>query len=390
MAKAQWMTAFPRLAKPRADALHQQLQTTLSDIRTASILGALTQPAAPQGVQQALNDYTEKIVKDALEGRQTPSVNPIQQKLADQVEMLAAAKAVKVLSEDTPSTPAPSSTAEVVEAAKAMSQIYHDSAQMALEERDRALAEKDEAENAIGAAMKQAREEEAEKSNFIMTILNKSWETQIAAVKEMSQLQIETVKAQAAQQVDALQAQHQKTLDDIKSMVAAALKAKEEEIALLREKAEHEKALIEERHQHALQLKELESKQLLAQAQSQTLPPWEVTYRQGMAEVLVEDKRQEMQDKHAKALADQSFKDSLSELMAALKQHLPDVLASVTNAGPRPAMKHGIPSQPPRPGPVEPPGAVPNSPSSALTGAGASTPITDFAQRRQRVNAGMD
>lgn len=402
MPKTGWMAAYPRLAKPKTDLLHQQLQSTLSDIRTASVLGALTQPPAPQGVQKAVEEYTEKVVKDALEGRTGGGSDPILERLAKKVDTLAAAKAIKVLADEGPTTPTPTSTSEVVEAAKAMSQIYHDSAQMALEERDRAMAEKEAVENGVGEAMARARQEEADKYALILKVINQGWETQIEAIKSLSTMQIDLVKTQAQQQVDLLKSQHERTLEDIKGMVAAALKAKEEQIAVIKQAAEHEKELLTIKHQHELATKELEHKSILAQTQAQNLPPWEVRYREGMAEVLVDRERRKMEDEHNKALADQGFKDSLADLVKELKPALAQV-AGFFSGGGRPPIKNGIPSTPPA-GPGVPPagGSVMPAPPSVASGpasppAGASSapapaPVTDFlsVQRRQRAYAGMD
>ena len=393
MARTGWMHAYPRVSKP--DQLHNQITHTIRDIRDAAVLGSLQNGGANPGtgIQKALEDYTAKVVQDKLEGKTTP-MDPVRAKLAEKVDMLGDVAAIRALSAGESTTPAPNSTQDVISAAQAITTMHRDLTSTALDDRDRAQAEKEALEENIGHTIQSVRQEEQAKAQTITEILSQSFKNQMAMVQEFAKIQIATTQTQAEQQIAGIRAENQQVLSKIEQMTSAALSAKDQQLALVQEQNASHLALVEESHKHELALKEMEKQQAVSQAQGgQSIPPWEAEYRTGMAQILVNKEAVKAVDEHNKSLSDQGLKDALGDLaknaMPALVQ-IAQALGGMAGA-PAPGPRNGIPGARPNVAPHQPNGQLPPSrpqpnPSQEISGGMRPSPAASLPDMNGMAN----
>ena len=358
MARTGWMHSYPRVSKP--NQLHNEIAQSIRDIRDSAVLGNIAHGNGGNGgtgIQKALEDYTVKVVQDKLEGKNT-TVDPLRAKLAEKADMLGDVAVMRALAGSESTTPAPNSTQDVISAAQAITSMHRDLTSTALDDRDRAQAEKEALEENIGHTIQSVRQEEQAKAQTITEILSQSFANQMAMVQEFAKIQITSTQAQADQQIAAIRAENQQVLGKIEQMTSSALSAKDQQLALIQEQNASHLALIEESHKHELALKDMEKQQAISQAQTgQSIPPWEAEYRTGMAQILVNKEAVKAVDEHNKSLSDQGLKDSLGDLaknaMPALVQ-IAQALGGMAGP-PSPAPRNGIP------------GARPNVPQGQLS-----------------------
>ena len=352
MARTGWMHSYPRVSKP--DQLHNQITHTLREIRDSAVLGNLTNGGGGgggTGIQKALEDYTVKVVQEKLDGKSS-TMDPVRAKLAEKVDMLGDVAAIRALSAGEPTTPAPNSTQDVIQAAQAITTMHRDLTSTALDDRDRAQAEKETLEENIGQTIQAVRAEEQAKANDMMLIITKSFENNMAMVEKMSTLQIQYIQSDAAQQIAAVRSDSSKVLEEVKGMMAAALSAKDQQLALVQEQNASHLALVQESHKHELALKDMDKQQAVSQAQAgQSVAPWEERYRTGMADILVNKEAIKAVDEHNTTLSKQGLTDALGDLAKNAMPALVQIAQALSGMA-------GVPSATPRNGI---PGTRPNS-----------------------------
>lgn len=344
MARTGWMHTYPRVAQP--NLLRNQIQHTLRNIEDSAVLGNLAHGnnGGGTGIQKALEDYTAKVVQEKLDGKSS-AMDPVRAKLAEKVDILGDVAAIRALSGGD-STPAPNSTQDVIQAAQAITTMHRDLTSTALDDRDRAQAEKEALENNIGQTIQGVRTEEQAKAQTVTDILSQSFTNQMAMMQEFAKMQITMTQTQADQQIVAIRAENQQALSKIEQMTAAALSAKDQQLALVQEQNASHLALVQESHKHELALKDMEKQQAVNQAQAgQSVPPWEAEYRTGIAQILVNKEAVKAVDEHNKNLSDQGLKDALGDLAKQAMPALVQIAQALGGMGTAPSDKprNGIP-----------------------------------------------
>lgn len=362
MPKTGWLHQFPRVTK--SDQFHHQMTSIARDIRDSAMIGnLLNKQSGSSGVQKALENYTEKVVTEKLNGT-AESSNPLKQKIAENIGLMTDYALARQLSgESTP--PAPNSTQDVIAAAKALTELNSTVTQLALDERDRAVEDRENTEAHLGQAIERTRVEEQQKAASLMDIVMKSFQNQMTMLDRFTTLQLDVVRKDAEAQVANVEAKSNRILEEVKQMFATALSAKDQQIALIQTQNDAQLQLVKESHQHELALKEMEKTQLLSQAQSQAsqnIAPWEAHYRTRMADILADDAAVQAVDKHNKSLADQGFKDAAAEALkaapAALTQLVQAFAQMAAPANPD-TVRNGIPGVRPNANPMAGPNANP-------------------------------
>lgn len=390
MPKAGWMHQFPRVTK--SDQFHHQIASIARDIRDSAVIGnILGKQSGQSGVQKALEDYTEKVVTDKLNGT-AESTNPLKQKIAEKIDLMTDYALARQLSgESTP--PAPNSTQDVIAAAKALTELNSTVTQLALDERDRAVEDRENTEAQIGQTIERTRAEEQQKAASLMDIVTKSFENQMTMLNRFTSLQVEVIRKDAEAQVANTEAKSNRILEEVKQMFATALSAKDQQIALIQTQNDAQLSLLKESHQHELALKDMEKTQLVNQAQSQShqnVAPWEAHYRTRMADILADDAAVQAVDKHNKSMADQGFKDAAAEALkaapAALTQ-LVQTLAQLAAPANPDTVRNGIPGIPPNPEGRSNPGGRPNA-ARPITPDMASNPLANSAMPNSAMPSG--
>jgi len=332
---AGWLRRFARKAVPTVDPLAQELRQTVQEARHAAILRQLQGPPADAATDQAARSLLEPVFKtagehiaSALQKGEDPA-----HATAEAVKTVANAVAARELLEGIrqrdrtgPTTADPA--AAVVETAKEASALHREAAETFRDLAEMERERRQEAEQTLGQAAQAAKAEEADRWQWMLSLMEKNHLTMLELVRESKQTALDLQQRQAEAEKAAQRAEFEARM----ARLEEAVRMREEMQTLLREMRDqvHEKDLAALQKEYAAREREWQAQLQVELAKHGITDPelrWKLAQVE-QVEIDNEKRRKELdleiEQKAEEAKAKAEFWTKLGEQAQAVGKRLAD------------------------------------------------------------------
>lgn len=337
MPKASWVQQGPRggNSTPLEREVAAQVKQ-VGAVATAAQLQRLGQPTGDPTLQGLVAPIVEEIGRQMAERLRTTGEPPSPDEVTSAIKAAVGAKILKTLDGPDPGAAGPQTAQDVLAMAKGAADIHRDAAATAMEQAEQERQRRQEAEESLGQAAQAARQDEGNKWAVVLELSQKNHDQVLTMMQQLTTLQLTNQQQSFQSTIDAINqkldlhtAAQQRELEAKERLHAADLAAKEREAEF--------------------KLKELDYQHKL------TAGPRSATPQDVLNQIWAEQKGRELKlevdDKEAEAAARRERSALSNDILADVKDSLPNLLkgASQFLGGPAPVARHGIAPTPPPP-----------------------------------------
>lgn len=326
-------------ASPRggnASPIDRELADAVRGAKAVGVVRALNPAPAPDPnltavLAPVLTEWGNQMVDQMRRTGQPPSQDDVAAAIKRAVDL----RTLKAL-DDPPAAPAPTTATEMMALAQGAASIHQGAAETALAQAEQERQRRAEAEEGAAGQAAYARQDEAAK-----------WGTMLEMLKDSNAMVLNLYQQSFAQQMQAQASQYAQTLAAINDKLEVHTAAQARDLES-RERL-HQADLAAKEREAEFKLKELDYQHKLA-AGPRSVTPQDVL-NQIWAEQKGRELKLEVDDKEAEAAARRERSALSNDILADVKDSLPNLLkgASQFFGGPAPVARHGIAPTPPPP-----------------------------------------